>query len=557
MESTDAAMTIPFKSKKSLHNTPKKPTLPPLVETPKKPQPAVGNLPVSKTPEISNQKRRNRNLNAVFSIGAVRKAAQMLQKSNPDRSNLTDKSDLQTGDSDQFQTTVGVNPKKSLRKSIELPEKYDMLCEFFNAMVSSIHLIRLKRSSPTFTNICPKVESLTDRRFTINHLAQLKHVLPEAIVIKRIRVRDEETNCMKEELHVSLDAEALKHNDNTKDIIGGSQLKKVFRARITKYHETHPEGDDIPEGTLPELFHQPTQAQLLGLDETSRVSAASQIPLSFRRSFSNKVPIPEMENAFCIQQNPANWPNKSKAFESSPAPPPPPRVAATPSKEVDFLETKGSSSTETISADRTPARLVSTPARLMAATPLNQEKRCCYMSPDDGMIALPNKLLRRSDTVKSLKFDPPEDDTGFQDQANQAKGSFDDSEIDFLPEDLLRSIREKEQRIMEEQDPAISQAKRRKELISRLPKLFDMIHLLFQSINRTVITKEELIYKIIGGGGHLDIVDRGEVEEQLKLLQNLAPDYLSEQLCLSGDTLLRLNRSSSAASIRAKLLDAK
>jgi len=102
-----------------------------------------------------------------------------------------------------------------------------------------------------------------------------------------------------------------------------------------------------------------------------------------------------------------------------------------------------------------------------------------------------------------------------------------------------------------------------------VPKLFDMMRLLFQSIRRSVITKEELIHKIVAG--NLDIVDRSkgllyfhhykennssvlcssnlisfpffpcaeEVEEQLKLLQELAPEYISEQLCLSGDILLR------------------
>ncbi|GAB4830514.1 hypothetical protein Ancab_020225 [Ancistrocladus abbreviatus] len=106
----------------------------------------------------------------------------------------------------------------------------------------------------------------------------------------------------------------------------------------------------------------------------------------------------------------------------------------------------------------------------------------------------------------------------------------------------------------EEQDPAISRAKRRYMLMASLPKLFDMIHVLFQSINRTAVTKEELIYKIIAG--HLDIVDRGKVEEQLKLLQELALDYISEQFCLSGDTLIRLNRSS-PESICAELVEAK
>ncbi|GAB2267603.1 hypothetical protein Dimus_002585 [Dionaea muscipula] len=40
--------------------------------------------------------------------------------------------------------------------------RYEILCEFFNAMVSSIQLLRLKRPSSTFMNKSPKIESLTD-----------------------------------------------------------------------------------------------------------------------------------------------------------------------------------------------------------------------------------------------------------------------------------------------------------------------------------------------------------------------------------------------------------
>lgn len=73
----------------------------------------------------------------------------------------------------------------------------------------------------------------------------------------------------------------------------------------------------------------------------------------------------------------------------------------------------------------------------------------------------------------------------------------------------LLQIREKERKAIEEQDPAISQAKRRREMIVGLPKLFNMIHFLFQSINRSVVTKEELMHKILAS--HCDIVDRSKL----------------------------------------------
>lgn len=72
---------------------------------------------------------------------------------------------------------------------------------------------------------------------------------------------------------------------------------------------------------------------------------------------------------------------------------------------------------------------------------------------------------------------------------------------------LLLQIREKERLALIEQDPAISQAKWRRQMISSLPKVFDMIHFLFQSIGRSVLTKEELIQKLTC---HLDVVDRSK-----------------------------------------------
>lgn len=69
-------------------------------------------------------------------------------------------------------------------------------------------------------------------------------------------------------------------------------------------------------------------------------------------------------------------------------------------------------------------------------------------------------------------------------------------------------IREKELNALEEQDPAISQAKWHKKMISSLPKFFDMIYFLFQSIKRSVITKEEIMHKVLSS--HLEIADRSK-----------------------------------------------
>lgn len=127
-------------------------------------------------------------------------------------------------------------------------------------------------------------------------------------------------------------------------------------------------------------------------------------------------------------------------------------------------------------------------------------------------------------------------------------------------------IREKERKALEDKEAGAADVVRRQKLLASLPSTFDMILLIYQSLNRTVMTKQELIYKIIAN--HSKITDRGrvihppnihcyvfcikwtviettdlffgflgEVEEQLKLLQELVPDWISEKTALSGDLL--------------------
>lgn len=60
---------------------------------------------------------------------------------------------------------------------------------------------------------------------------------------------------------------------------------------------------------------------------------------------------------------------------------------------------------------------------------------------------------------------------------------------------------------MEEKDAGVVEAKKRQNLVACLPSTFDMILLLFQSSSRSVMTKQELVHKLIAN--HCKIVDRG------------------------------------------------
>ncbi|KAK4371684.1 hypothetical protein RND71_007068 [Anisodus tanguticus] len=185
------------------------------------------------------------------------------------------------------------------------------------------------------------------------------------------------------------------------------------------------------------------------------------------------------------------------------------------------------------------------------ATPMLEPPKRCYMSPDDYPAESPIKLARRSSTRRSLFSNTPLKNANAADQVCESgRFSIDDNILDILPENVLQSLRrdtlhieEKESKVLTEQNPAISQAKRRKQMIACLHRLFDMIYFLFQSIKHSVMTKEEFMHRVISS--HLQITDKSEVEQQLILLQEPA----------SRGTLLLLISNPDA--IRSRLAEAK
>ncbi|TYG45113.1 hypothetical protein ES288_D11G149300v1 [Gossypium darwinii] len=588
-----------------------------LKSTPLKPKACLSltsKSPVSKTPEkhSSQLPNRARNRGVALSIKEIRQVAQSRPKPPTDQTKSARKQILSWPNESPPPKTSGGRPDK-------LPEKYEMLCEFFNSLDSAIRLLRSKGSMPTFTNISPKIECLTDRRFTYCHLAQLKHVLPEAIEIKRMLVFDEKTSCMKPDLHVSIIMDAIDCGDNSKSETKNMKLRK---------------GDEIPEEDLPEPFNRSKkniqknmikgpislssdasltdtimeQQSVAANDEVVQEEAqpqpsnhtkpnsklaletlpglvnhlqpvvASHVSRSFRKRFSLKTTskVQEAVQKCSNFQGPEICANRSASSdETTFAPTPSPTkfiskpttskrhpkncLPATPVKEFNPFKTEDESPIKAGCIQSTPVKLASTPARLMTATPTLQPQKRCYMSPDEVSATSSNKLVRRPPRTRSLKFDTPMkeemdvDDT--QEMAGKPVDNNKDDILSILPESLRHSIREKERKALEEQDPAISQAKQRQRMIACLPKLFNMIHYLFQSIKRSVITKEELMHKIIAG--HCDIVDRGEVEEQLKLLQELAPEWIYEKMASAGDLLVCINKVSSPESIRMRIQEAK
>ncbi|KAK7355909.1 hypothetical protein VNO80_15173 [Phaseolus coccineus] len=600
----------------------------------------------SQTPEKPPQRIRNRGV--ALSIADIRKVGKGLQEMNR-RSEATSS---QQSKSVRRQISLWPSsPSKSKitdDESSKLPEKYEILDQFFDRLDTLISMFRLKGKTPSFTEISSRIESLTDRRFTHGHLAQLKYILPEAIVLKKFLVHDERTCCMKPDIHISLNPEAVESDGKVHPQRRRVSLKKMFQARLRDFLESHPDGHEIPEGTLPEPFNRLKKDNILDMLETrlptklstcmrhidivnnaesadidekllvpiktsvefpnEHLTATSHIDPSFRARFSLKF---KLDGADEMQQNSAldslqpspsdlaseaastvNCPTSCSSLESSSAP------FATPSKSIEYTENEDGAFTSigalsttsrktfedtgnkvesptidefstpakkiieyTVNKDgspkiiddmSTPTKLISTPIRLMSATPALSSPKRHYMSPEDHPISSLNKLARRPPRSRSLKFDTPVKNKEAVNEGNAGALPIDDDVFDILPGKLIQSIREKERIAMEERDPAITQAKKRKKIIANLPRLFDMIRLLLRQ--RNCITKEELIMKIISS--HSEIVDRSEVQEQLSLLQELVPEWISEKQVSSGDFLFFINKMLSAETIRASLEEA-
>ncbi|KAF9605624.1 hypothetical protein IFM89_017967 [Coptis chinensis] len=513
-----------------------------------------------------------------FTLNQVKKAAAKLNKStneSPLPLNLTESS---TPSAEKERKS---GKKKMPRVLIKLPEKFELLAKFFDDMQSTYRLLKLKGTVRNFTNICPGVESLSDRRFSYEHLAQMKYVLPEAIELKRVNVVDERTCCTKSDIEVMLLIDAVECDGKGKIGSGYSNLSKVFRTRLLEFVKNQPEEREIPMGELPEPFNTRMQNSLWALKENCNppvpvhsssnstpqqsTVAASHLSQSFKTRFSQKSSFPESEKTGMLSTTHKHLSHSEEArssvatqssklqtiknislLEVSYVNLPTQRPVKPDDEETNHIKDKDYLLKEINPSEETPAKVVSTPARLMTTTPVLQTPKRCHTAPDDVCSPSPKKLVRRP-----LMFPTPVKNAKAEVEINETESPNNAYIMRLLPEAVRNSIMEKEKKATKEHDIAISQAKRRRQMIACLPKLFNMIHLMFQSNKGSIITKEELMHKLIRS--HLDIVDRAELEEQLKLMKELVPDWIAEKTASSGDLLLSINKSSCPDLIRRRL----
>ncbi|KAL0910387.1 hypothetical protein M5K25_021364 [Dendrobium thyrsiflorum] len=445
------------------------------------------------TPEKSAQlPRRSSKRRPLFSVSDVRRVAVGLRMT---RNKSANPSDLPRSHG-ELQRKSQSSSDSAARKTRKLSENYEMLAEFFNCLDSSVQLLRLKGTLATFTNISASIQHLTER------------------------FSGKQPGTKRDESY--------------------SSIRKVFRDRLVQFAREHPEEDDIPEETLPHPFghinpSMSTESSKLAPSiQTGSFSVAhpaenltkvSHFSASFQRRFSTRTACSdEMKTLASFNDVVTNVDLLASSFPS------PVKFSSKPPIQKKPLSSS-------------PGHSIF--ARLMITTPdLQTPKRRRIPSIDNT----PQKALVKR-AIRTKLFPTPRKNVKSDGEDNLSKSSPVAKDVlGFLPESLFKDIRDKEKKAMEERDANVAGATLRKKMIASLPKLFDSILLIFQSGNRSVITKQELVHKILSC--NCSVIDRNEVEEQLELMEELVPDWIFRKAAATGDILYCVNKMSSSQEIR-------
>ncbi|KNA19173.1 hypothetical protein SOVF_064010 [Spinacia oleracea] len=449
------------------------------------------------------------------------------------------------------------------RRSIRLPEKYEMLLRFFDGLDVSLKLLRLRNAIPVFSKIRVMIENMSERRFTHQHLAQLKFLLPEEIGIKKVLMADGETRCMKHDLHLTMTVNGMTRADKRKR---GSELpclRDHFISKLLGFVGNHPEGTDIPEEKLPEPFNQQKNDLLLNTFKQSNscsqkqkysgvaveleAAQASHFSPSFRKHFSSggsdsnkswKSLQSPSESSHQLQSISVLNPSVDRdelASVAHEAETVPYRLRASQIKRKSIVDSETFSAHSGKKKQGTPLKSAGTPIK--PATPSLQTPKRFRLNADINSAC---KASDRPTCARSLQFEGSSRNINIDLQDDEVECS---SIVDILPENLLQSIKEKEKRAVE--------LAKRKQMIKCLPKLFDRIYILFRNPKISAVRKEALIRELTEC--HLDITDESEVEEQLKLLQEIIPDWIICKFSPSGNILYRINKTLDPKTLRLTL----
>lgn len=499
------------------------------------------------------------------------------------------------------------------RGELEILERHKTIVELFDSMNCSLRLLVMRKKSPTFQNISAQVEVLTQRKFSYGHLARIKYLLPEAIQMDKILVHDKKSLCMKSDMKIGVLFDVVEGHDEESDFIA---LRQVFASRLVDYFIKHPEACDIPQAILPGPFNQSKEAAfedkagdhsmavfcepfneisetiapepmitdqsreyLPAAIESQMLSTPSHLRPSFNRHFSQKTfseeekvqllasPVPssvspsgDLHNEHLNEARTAEFPEFCSKFnfrtnldiESERA-----RQLCIPySKFTSFNPLPSQPINPEVSADvytstSPKCKPDSSVDKLLLETPAQSTpRRAMHSSDDQHMDTTGQKqTLSCKPAKRVLDFSYMEADKG----ASEYYEFLHDSSTQPLAgsSSLLEKVEGSLAHSSVDQKTCQSDTGHQQMSI-QLPDLVSLVHHIFQSVNFSPITKEELVHKIILDS--LDIVDRREVEEQIGILEKRVPDWICRLPTPSGDVLYKIKKMSDLDTVQAMVI---
>lgn len=497
---------------------------------------------------------------------------------------------------------------------LEILERHKTIVELFDSMNCSLRLLVMRKKSPTFQNISAQVEVLTQRKFSYGHLARIKYLLPEAIQMDKILVHDKKSLCMKPDMKIGVLFDVVEGHDEESDFIALRQVftsrlvdyfikhpeacdipQAILPGPFNQSKEATFEdkaGDhsmaifcepfnEISETIAPEpMITDQSREYLPAAIESQMLSTPSHLRPSFNRHFSQKTPSEEekvqllasspvpssvspsgdLHNEHLNEARTGESPEFCSKFnfrtnldiKSERA-----RQSCIPySKYTSFNPLPSQPINPEVSADvytstSPKCKPDSSVDKLLLETPAQSTPRRAMHSSDDKHkdTTGQKQTLSCKPAKRVLDFSYMEADKG----ASEYYEFLHDSSTQPLAgsSSLLKKAEVSLGHSSVDQKTCQSDTVHQQMSI-QLPDLVSLVHHIFQSVNFSPITKEELVHKIILDS--LDVVDRREVEEQIGILEKQVPDWICRLPAPSGDVLYKIKKMSALDTVQAMVI---
>uniref|UniRef100_A0A7N0ZTY2 CDT1 Geminin-binding domain-containing protein n=1 Tax=Kalanchoe fedtschenkoi TaxID=63787 RepID=A0A7N0ZTY2_KALFE len=391
--------------------------------------------------------------------------------------------------------------------------------------------------------VIPSEESvlyfLSLRKFSYKHLAQIKYILPEAVQIDKILIHDEESQCMKQDLRITLVFDVVKDHMQTSNF---TALSLLFLSRVVDVFSTHSEDYDIPEAALPQPFSQ----------ENGSASPETDLQEASIGPTSSSVDTGLLEDTILMSSQIEQNSSENTAAQ---------RVNSSPISLTVTDCHPGCS----LACDSPMMNRNLEAAKLMVETPAQLTPKRATLETEDSLTAISNNGLGLEKPAKrSLDFTYEKANEYVLDNTMGKN-----EHLMTMQHDILQTSRSKEYltagnvKSNEEDedggnnctvpgpdsDKSISEM--RCKMSSSLCGCVTVIRHIFQSVNYFPVTKKELVFKILVNS--LELVEREMAEEHLEQLELLLPNWISKTISPSGDLMYSIKKVSDISTVLADL----